>query len=124
MRAAAPCRAALVIALALLAPGRGLADPGDADKGAKIYQRCMSCHSPDANKYGPAHRGVFGRAAGSVPDYNYTDALKKSGLTWDEATLDKWLTEPKALVPGTKMTFKLSDPQERADVIAYLKTLK
>ena len=70
---------------------------------------------------GPRHRGVVGRRAGSVADYNYSAALKNSGLTWDEATLDRWLTNPSALVPGTKMFFKLDSPQDRADVIAYLK---
>ena len=73
---------------------------------------------------GPRHRGVVGRRAGSVADYNYSAALKSSGLTWDEATLDRWLTNPSALVPGTKMFFKLDSPQDRADVIAYLEELR
>ena len=118
----------LAIAL-LVAPPPAPADTGpalqgDAARGATVYQRCMSCHSPDVNRFGPAHRGVFGRAAGSVRGYNYSDALKASGIVWHEAELDRWLTGPSAFVPGTKMTFKLTDPQERADVIAFLKTLK
>ena len=68
--------------------------------------------------------GVVGRRAGSVEGYSYSTALKNSNLTWDEATLDSWLTNPSALVPGTKMFFKIDDPQARSDIIAYLKELK
>ena len=68
--------------------------------------------------------GIFGRQAGSVPDYTYSAALKNSGLTWDETALDRWLTNPSALVPGTKMFFKIDDAQTRMDIIAYLKELK
>jgi cytochrome c len=97
---------------------------GDAVHGKALYQGCAACHSIDDNDIGPKHRGVVGRRAGSVDDYAYSAALKKSGLTWDEATLDRWLTNPSALVPGTKMFFKIDDAQGRADVIAYLKEQK
>lgn len=97
---------------------------GDATRGKALYQGCNACHSIDDNDIGPKHRGVVGRPAGSVPDYNYSSALKSSGLTWDPATLDRWLTNPSALVPGTKMFFRLDSPQDRADVIAYLQQLK
>jgi cytochrome c len=97
---------------------------GDAEHGKALYQACTACHSIDDNDIGPMHKGVFGRAAGSAPGYNYSDSLKKSGLTWDAATLDRWLINPSALVPGTKMFYKIDDPQGRADLIAYLKTLK
>jgi cytochrome c len=97
---------------------------GDAAHGQALYQGCQACHSIDDNDLGPRHRGVVGRRAGSVDDYSYSAALKNSGLTWDEATLDRWLTNPSALVPGTKMFFKIDDPQTRADIIAYLKELK
>jgi cytochrome c len=73
---------------------------------------------------GPKHRGVVGRRAGSVADYAYSAALKNSGLVWDEALLDRWLTNPSALVPGTKMFFQVSDAQNRADIIAFLKEQK
>ncbi len=63
---------------------------------------------------------MVGRQAGTVADYAYSPALKASGLTWDQANLDRWLTNPQALVPGTKMYFLLKDPQSRADIIAYL----
>ena len=97
---------------------------GDADRGKALYQACTSCHSVDENDIGPKHRGVFGRRAGSVAEYSYSAALRASGLTWNESTLDRWLTNPSQLVPGTKMYFKIDDAQNRADVIAYLEQLK
>jgi cytochrome c len=97
---------------------------GDAAHGKALYQGCQACHSIDDNDLGPKHRGVVGRRAGSVEDYSYSTALRNSGLTWDEATLNLWLTNPSALVPGTKMFFKIDDPQARADIIAYLRELK
>jgi len=97
---------------------------GDPVRGKALYQGCAACHSIDENDLGPLHRGVVGRRAGSIADYSYSPALKGSGLTWDEATLDKWLTNPSALVPGTKMYFKLDAAQDRADVISYLESLK
>jgi len=100
------------------------APKGDATHGKTLYQGCAACHSIDDNDLGPRHRGVVGRKAGVIPDYNYSPALKGSGLTWTEANLDRWLTNPSALVPGTKMFFKIDDPQSRADIIAYLKELK
>ena len=94
---------------------------GDPDHGAKVYRQCMICHSLDKNGIGPSHRDVFGRTAGSVPDYSYSAALKGSNIVWNETTLDHWLTNPQALVPGTKMMFSVGDAQDRADVIAFLK---
>jgi cytochrome c len=101
----------------------GSALNGDPAHGKTLYQGCQACHSVDDNDLGPRHRGVVGRRAGSVPDYSYSPALKNSGLTWDESTLDRWLTNPSALVPGTKMFFKIDDAQARADIIAYLEEL-
>jgi cytochrome c len=97
---------------------------GDAIHGQVLYQGCQACHSIDDNDLGPRHRGVVGRRAGSVEDYSYSPALKNSGFTWNELMLDRWLTNPSALVPGTKMYFKVDDPQARADIIAYLKELR
>ena len=94
---------------------------GDATRGAEIYDAsCSGCHSLDANRIGPAHRGVVGRAAGSAAAYNYSPALKASGITWTPENLDKWLTDPRGFVKGVKMGFRLNDAQLRADVIAYL----
>ena len=114
--------AALLVALAL-APLPAFAD-GDAANGAKLYPvKCGTCHALDANKIGPMQRGVIGRKAGIAVGYNYSPALKASGITWDEATVDKWLVNPSALVAGTKMSFRLPDPKDRADIIAYLKSV-
>ena len=98
--------------------------PGDPARGQALYQACSGCHSIDEDDVGPRHRGVVGRRAGSVAEYAYSPALKASGLVWDAATLDRWLTGPQELVPGTKMYFSLSDPQKRADIIAYLQLQK
>ncbi|MGC2787327.1 MAG: c-type cytochrome [Roseiarcus sp.] len=84
-------------------------------------QACQDCHSLDKNDVGPRHRGVFGRRAASLPDYDYSDALKSANIVWNEETLDKWLTDPQAVAPGAKMFFHLDNPQDRADVIAYLR---
>lgn len=91
------------------------------------WGKCAACHTnkPGINAVGPTLFGVVGRKAGSVPGYAYSDANKASGLTWDEATLDEYLTAPMKKVPGTKMVFAgISDPAERKTVIDYLKTLK
>jgi cytochrome c len=94
---------------------------GDAAHGAVLYQRCQQCHSIDQNRVGPRHRGVFGRVAGTQPGYAYSSALTRSGIVWNEDTLDKWLTNPQTFVPGVKMFYHLGDPQDRADVIEFLK---
>ena len=93
---------------------------GDPVHGKSVYQVCMGCHSLDEDDVGPKHRGVVGRAAGAVPGYAYSPALKNSGLTWDAGNLDRWLTNPQTLVPGAKMFFALPNAQDRADVISYL----
>jgi cytochrome c len=96
----------------------------DAVHGEEIYNsRCIACHSPDANRVGPKHRGVVGRTAGTVPDFNYSKAVKSSGVVWTEEALEKWLTNPQAFIPGQRMNFKVADPADRADLIAYLRTL-
>ena len=111
---------ALVAVLAIAHPAPSLA-AGDAARGAKVYQDCMICHALDQNEVGPRHRDVVGRKAGSVAGYDYSAALKASGIVWDESTLDKWLTDPPAPVPGTKLVFSVDDAQDRPDVIAFRK---
>jgi cytochrome c len=96
---------------------------GDANRGRALYQSCLGCHSIDEDDVGPRHRGVVGRRAGSVPSYAYSAALRSSGLVWMPSVLDRWLQNPQALVPGSKMFFSLADPRDRADIIAYLATL-
>jgi cytochrome c len=122
-----------VLAAAVLAAKLSMAyagDPaasgpdGDAARGKGLYQACQACHAIDDNDLGPRHRGVVGRHAGSVADYNYSPALKQSGLTWDRGTLERWLANPSALVPGTKMFFQIDAAQDRADIVAYLATLR
>jgi cytochrome c len=95
---------------------------GDASRGQTLFEkRCVGCHSLTVNHEGPRLQGVFGRAAGSVADYAYSPSLKKANVMWDEATLDKWLTDPDAFVPGNNMDFLISKPQERKDLIAFLR---
>jgi len=122
------CRLRLPLALAVMALGiaavRPAAAAGDADKGKVIFNKCMICHSlqTGVNKIGPSLHGIVGTKAAEVPNYTFSPALMKSGLTWDDATLDKWLTNPRKLVPGTKMIFPgLPKEEDRQDVIAYLK---
>ena len=110
--------AVLIAALALARPAFAT---GDATHGALVYKTCGICHSFDKNGVGPKHAGLFGRTAGTVPDYRYSPALQKSGIVWNDEILDKWLANPQALVPGTKMFFAIDNAKDRADVIEYLK---
>ena len=99
-------------------------DQEAAQKGKAVFdRRCSGCHAADINKEGPRLRGVFGRKAASVPDFTYSDPLKKLNLRWDEASLDLWLTNPDAVARDTDMAFTLNAPDERKAVIAYLKSL-
>lgn len=91
------------------------------------FAQCAACHSTDPGKnlYGPSLAGVAGRKAAVLPGYSYSTALTKSGLVWNRATVDRWLTSPKKAVPGTRMTFNgISDPVTRKAVVDYLLTLK
>ena len=98
---------------------------GDATKGQAVFIQCKTCHDVAVNKIGPHLQGVVGRKAGSVADFTYSAANKNSGITWTPEKLFQYLENPQRVVPGTKMTFAgISDPQKRANVIAYLGTLK
>jgi len=109
-----------------LAASVGSAMAQDAAAGEKVFLKCRACHmiGPNAkNMVGPNLTGVVGRKAGIEPGYNYSDANKNSGITWDEPTLEVYLKNPRARVPGTKMTFPgLSSDDDIKNVIAYLKT--
>jgi cytochrome c len=100
----------------------------DPAAGAELFKsRCGICHSaqPGTNKIGPSLFNVVGRPAGSIDGFSYSDANRHSGIVWKPEVLDRYLTAPQAMVPGTKMTFPgLKDDQQRAEVIAYLETLK
>ncbi|MEL7721491.1 cytochrome c family protein [Citromicrobium bathyomarinum] len=98
---------------------------GDPAAGEKAFAVCTTCHSVEAgvNKTGPSLHGVVGREAGTVADFNYTEANKTSGITWTPEELFTYLADPQGTIPGTKMIFPgIKDPQKRADVVAYLET--
>jgi cytochrome c len=107
----------------LLALG-GPADTAEAAHGKELFERrCSGCHSADLNKEGPRLRGVYGRKAAGVTGFSYSDSLKKLNVRWDDASLDKWLSDPDAMAPDTDMAFRLADGAERKAVISYLKSL-
>ena len=94
------------------------------DQGRAIYQRrCIGCHSFDRNLEGPRLTGIYGHASGTVPQFKYSDALRKAHIIWTEESLDRWLADPDALVPGNNMEFHVAKPDERRHLIAFLKQL-
>jgi cytochrome c len=95
----------------------------DVDKGKAVFEQCAACHSIDGSgDYdGPSLKGVIGRKAGSLEDYRYSAAMKRSDVTWDAASLDKYITDPQAFIPGNRMAFAgIADKSERDDLIAFL----
>jgi cytochrome c len=95
---------------------------GDAAHGKVVFEkRCTGCHALNVDREGPRLAGVFGRKAGSVPGFSYSAGLKNLDLTWNETTLEKWLSGPDAVVPDTNMGFYVPKAEERRDVIAYFK---
>jgi len=112
----------LALAIAGAAPAALAAPVGDAKAGEAIYARCAACHALAYDRTGPRHCGLIGRRAGSVKDFPYSDAMKRSNITWTEKTLDLFLANPVKVVPGTTMGYAgVQDDKERADLIAYLK---
>jgi cytochrome c len=117
------------LAVVLLLPSSSavaIQDPnsGGADHGREVFdRRCTGCHALDNDKEGPRLRSVYGRKAGSVSSFKYSDALKKANVTWDDSNLDRWLTDPDKFIPDVDMDFHLEKPDERSAVIAYLKQL-
>jgi cytochrome c len=94
---------------------------GDSKAGEAIYTRCLACHALAYDRTGPRHCGLLGRRAGSVKDFAYSDAMRRSTIVWNRATLDRFLANPLAAVPGTSMGYAgIADRRERADLIAYL----
>lgn len=113
-------RVALAAALALAA-GTAAGARGDAARGEQLYARCTACHALAYDRVGPRHCGLLGRRAGAVAGFEYSPAMKRSKLVWDEKTLNRFLADPPKLVPGTTMTYAgVDDPKDRADLIAYL----
>lgn len=114
---------AAIIALVLGLTGANSCEAQTPVEGAILYKsKCAACHSLASNKIGPAHKGVYGRKAGSAPGYVYSDALKKSGIVWTDANLDRWLQGPQNMVKGSKMFLAVPDPAQRKAIIAYLKS--
>ncbi|MFZ2651009.1 MAG: c-type cytochrome [Burkholderiaceae bacterium] len=108
-----------VLLLGVFAPAAAAAD---AQRGEQVYARCLACHALTYDRVGPRHCGLFGRMAGSVAGYDYSAAMKTSKITWNETTLARFLAKPLAMVPGSTMTYDgVSDPKDRADLIAYIK---
>lgn len=120
-------KAALILAVAAALP-HGAQAAGDPATGAKLFLQCRACHTVgagEASGVGPNLSGVVGAKAASKPGYVYSPALAKAGIVWTPTTLDTFLTRPSTLVPGTKMAFSgVAAPKARADLIAYLATLK
>ncbi len=102
----------------------GFAEAAEAAKGKKVFNKCKICHSlkKGKKKIGPSLHGVIGRTAGTVKGFRYSKAMKKSGVVWDDKSLDTFLTKPKKFVPGTKMAFGgIKKQKDRDNLIAYLK---
>jgi cytochrome c len=115
-----------LIGLLMVAMAHRADAAGDPEAGAQVFRPCAACHmlEPGAHRTGPSLAGVFGRKAGTAEGFHrYSDALRSADLVWREHTLDEFLADPQVFLPGNRMTFPgLSDPQARADVIAYLQT--
>ena len=126
MRTAASRAFAVCAGLAAMAAAGFSEAAGDAQRGAKVFRNCAACHSlaPELNLTGPSLSGLWGRKAGALESFvRYSESLKRSGIVWNEATLDKWLRDPQAAVPDNFMAFAgLKDERAREDLIAFLKT--
>jgi len=108
----------------LLAAALGAAPAKDAVRGRETFEkRCTGCHALDSIKAGPPLRNVYGRKAGKDAKFAYSDALRGSTVIWDEATLDRWLADTDSVVPDNEMPFRLGDPADRANIVAYLRQL-
>jgi cytochrome c len=119
-------RVVLALAFSCVAGRAALAD-GDAAAGKVLFMKCAICHSPDAgvNKIGPSLHDIVGRHSATISNFTYSPAMQKADKVWDEAQLNTYLTNPSAVVPGTKMMFPgFKSETDRQNIIAYLATLK
>ena len=110
----------MMVPFALIAQAQGV---GDAQRGTQVFAQCKLCHSLEAGKnmVGPSLHGLIGRKAGSAPGFAYSPAMKNSNVTWNNDTLSKYLSDPKAFIPGDKMAFTgIKDPSKLGDLLAYL----
>jgi cytochrome c len=115
-------RVTAALVMTLLPAGVARAD-GDAARGEAKFQDCAACHKLEAgaNNVGPSLHGIFGRKAAELADFRYSPAIKRSGITWTPETLDKFIADPQAVVPGNRMPYAgMASPSDRADLIAYL----
>jgi cytochrome c len=97
---------------------------GDTARGKALFEkRCTGCHALTENHEGPALKGVYGRTSGAAAGFAYSAALKKAAIVWNDKTLDQWLADPDAFIAGNEMDFLVSKPQERQDLISYLRTI-
>jgi cytochrome c len=116
-----------VLAGAVLWCGAAAHAEGDADKGKVVFSKCGICHSPKqgVNMVGPSLFGIVGRHSATVPNFNYSPAMQELNIDWTPETLDRYVTDPHAMVPKTKMIFPgLKSETDRENLIAYLQTLK
>lgn len=112
-----------LFALATISQGMAAHAAPDAARGQQLYARCAACHALTFDRVGPRHCGLLGRRAGTVPGFDYSPAMKKSSIVWNEKTLDQFLSKPLAMVPGSSMTYAgVPGASDRADLIAYLKS--
>ena len=118
--------AGLLLAAALVSPAA--AQEGNAEEGAEVFKKCRACHDLGpgaANKVGPVLNEIIGRKAGTVADFAYSDANKASGITWNKDSFMKYIDNPAAMVPGTRMAFGgIKDPMEVANLWAYVNEFK
>jgi len=123
-RIALACAASLALAgVALAGSASAQAGGGDAARGKSVYARCAACHdlNTGATRLGPSLKGVVGRTSGTMPNFNYSQALKDKAIVWDAASLDQFLAAPAKMVPGNRMAFPpMANAQDRADLIAFL----
>jgi len=116
---------AIVAALGVLVGVPGAVRAADVEHGKMVFQSCAACHSDKPDAIGPSLRGVYGRKAGSLEDFRYSNAMMRANLTWDDANLRDYINDPQAKIKGNRMPFGgLSDPKDTDDVIAYLKQYK
>ena len=113
----------MIGAVFMVAAGAACAQQGDPKRGQKVFDNCAACHSTErgVNGVGPSLHGVFGRKAGEGDDFRYSPALKRSGITWTQKSLDEFIADPQKSVPANRMPYSgIPDPRDRADLIAYM----
>jgi cytochrome c len=119
-----PRTALTILAAAIygvIATAASVDDPG---RGRDAFEkRCTGCHTLDKIKVGPPLRGVYARKAGMDPQFAYSDAMKSASVSWDDSTLDRWLADTESVIPDNDMAFRLNDPVDRANIVAYLRQL-